>query len=117
MTDGFGPDVIIEAVGVPDTYRMAVEEVAHCGRVVYVGWAKEPVSYETRHFVHKEHDILGSRNSLDEFPKVIGMLLKREFPVDATVSTTVPLDCAADALDRWSRNPGAFTKILVEVNP
>jgi L-galactonate 5-dehydrogenase len=117
MTEGLGPDVVIEAVGVPDTYRMAVEEVAHTGRVVYVGWAKEPVAYETRHFVHKELDILGSRNSLDEFPQVIDMLLKREFPVDATISLTVPLDRAGDALERWSRAPEAFTKILVEVNP
>jgi hypothetical protein len=45
------------------------------------------------------------------------MLRKREFPVDATISLTVPIARAGDALERWSRTPGAFTKILVEVNP
>jgi len=30
-----------------------VEEVAFTGRVVYIGCAKEPVSYETRLFVQK----------------------------------------------------------------
>ncbi len=74
MTDGFGPDVVIEAVGTPQTYQLAVEEVAHTGRVVYIGWAKEPVSFETKGFVHKELDILGSRNYLGEFPAVIEML-------------------------------------------
>src|SRR3954471_4643143 len=51
LTDDRGPDVVIEAVGVPDTYRLAVDEVAHTGRVVYIGWAKEPVSFETKIFV------------------------------------------------------------------
>ena len=55
----------------PATFRMAVEEVAFTGRVVYIGYAKEPVDYETRLFVMKEIDILGSRNALDEFGTVI----------------------------------------------
>ena len=116
ITGAFGPDVIIEAVGIPDTYRMAVEEVAHTGRVVYIGWAKEPVSYETKHFVHKELDIMGSRNSLNEFPSVIEMLSKGAFPVDETISMTVPLSEAGDALRRWSESPQSITKILVQVD-
>ena len=116
ITNGLGPDVIIEAVGVPDTYRMAVEEVAYTGRVVYIGWAKEPVSYETKLFVHKELDIMGSRNSLTEFPAVIEMLSNGQFPAEETISITVPLEGTGDALQRWSEAPQAYTKILVEVN-
>ena len=116
LTDGLGPDVIVEAVGIPDTYRMAVEEVAHTGRVVYVGWAKEPISFETKFFVHKELDILGSRNSLAEFPAVIEMLSKREFPVAATISARVPLDEAGPMLRNWSESPQAYSKILVEMD-
>jgi threonine dehydrogenase-like Zn-dependent dehydrogenase len=116
LTAGLGPDVIVEAVGVPDTYRMAVEEVAHTGRVVYIGWAKEPVCYETKLFVHKELDILGSRNSLTEFPLVIEMLAQKNFPVESTISATVPLADAGDALNRWNAAPQSFTKILVEMD-
>jgi threonine dehydrogenase-like Zn-dependent dehydrogenase len=116
LTGGLGPDVVIEAVGVPDTYRMAVEEVAHTGRVVYIGWAKEPISYETKLFVHKELDILGSRNSLTEFPDVIAMLERKQFPVEATISATVSLAGAGDALTRWNAAPQDFTKILVEMD-
>jgi threonine dehydrogenase-like Zn-dependent dehydrogenase len=116
LTGGHGPDLVVEAVGIPDTYRMAVEEVAHTGRVVYIGWAKEPISYETKLFVHKELDILGSRNSLTEFPMVIEMLGKGKFPVEATISATVPLAETGAALDRWNAAPQSFTKILVEVD-
>ncbi len=116
LTDGRGPDVIIEAVGLPDTYRLAVEEVAHTGRVVYIGWTKQPVSYETKDFVHKELDILGSRNSLTEFPAVIEMLSQGKFPVEASISRTVALEDAGDALRRWNEAPQQYAKILVEVN-
>ena len=114
MTQGCGPDVVIEAIGTPATFRAAVEEVAFTGRVVYIGYAKELVSYETRLFVQKELDILGSRNALPEdFHAVITMLEQRKFPVDQAVSLVVPLEEAAQALRSWSENPSRFKKILV----
>jgi L-galactonate 5-dehydrogenase len=115
LTHGHGPDVVIEAVGTPETFRFAVDEVAYTGRVVYIGYAKEPVTYETKLFILKELDILGSRNSLTEFPSVIEMLQKRRFPVESTISATVPFPEAGQALAAWSQSPQSFTKILVEV--
>jgi threonine dehydrogenase-like Zn-dependent dehydrogenase len=116
LTNGHGPDVIIEAVGLPATYRMAIDEVAFTGRVVYVGYAKEPVTFETKLFVQKELDILGSRNSLDEFPEVIEMLRQGRFPVESTISKVVPLEAAGEALSAWASAPQTITKILVEVS-
>lgn len=116
LTDGRGPDVAIEAIGTPETFRTAVEEVAFTGRVVYIGYAKEPVSYETRLFVQKELDILGSRNALPEdFQAVIRLIEAGKFPVEKSVSMVVPLEEAGNALRAWSENPASFTKILVEV--
>ena len=117
LTEGRGPDVVIEAIGTPQTFRTAVEEVAFTGRVVYIGYAKEPVSYETRLFVQKELDILGSRNALPEdFRAVIHLLEGKKFPVDQAVSLVVPLEEAADALRSWSENPASFKKIMVSVD-
>ncbi|MEO6911948.1 MAG: zinc-binding alcohol dehydrogenase family protein [Edaphobacter sp.] len=116
ITDGRGPDVMIEAIGLPQTFRAAVEEVAFTGRVVYIGYAKEPVAYETRLFVQKELDILGSRNALPEdFREVIRMLEAKRFPVEDTVSAIVPMEDAARMLGEWSEAPGKFTKIMVEI--
>lgn len=117
MTEGRGPDVIMEAVGTPATFRAAVEEVAFTGRVVYIGYAKELVSYETRLFVQKELDILGSRNAQPEdFQAVIRLLLAGKFPIDQAVSLIVPLAEAAEALRSWSENPSRFTKIMVSLD-
>ena len=114
LTDGGGPDVVIEAVGTPATFRAAVEEVAFTGRVVYIEYAKEPVTYETKLFVQKELDVLGSRNAQPEgFRSVIRFLEAGKFPVEQVVSLVVPLHEAANALRSWSENPSRFTKILV----
>jgi len=117
LTNGLGPDVIIEAIGLPQTFRAAVEEVAFTGRVVYIGYAKEPVAYETRLFVQKELDIMGSRNALPEdFREVIRMLEDHRFPVDDAVSSVLPLADAPNALRAWSENPAGFTKIMISVD-
>jgi 2-desacetyl-2-hydroxyethyl bacteriochlorophyllide A dehydrogenase len=114
MTQGRGPDVVIEAIGMPATFRAAVEEVAFTGRVVYIGYAKEPVSYETKLFVQKELDILGSRNAQPEdFQAVIRILEAGTFPVDQAVSSIVSLEESPQALRSWSETPSRFRKTLV----
>ena len=116
LTNGHGPDVVIEAIGLPETYRAAVEEVAYTGRVVYIGWSKEQVTYETRSFVHKELDILGSRYALPEnFRDVIRMLEAHRFPVEDAVTHVVSIDETPKILESWSREPARFTKIMVDV--
>jgi 2-desacetyl-2-hydroxyethyl bacteriochlorophyllide A dehydrogenase len=116
LTDGHGPDVVIEAIGLPQTFRAAVEEVAFAGRVVYIGYAKEFVSYETRLFVQKELDILGSRNALPaDFHEVIAMLEAGKFPVEMAISKIVPLEEVPDVLVEWASDPWRFAKIMVQV--
>lgn len=116
LTYGRGPDVVIEAIGLPQMFRAAVEEVAFTGRVVYIGYAKEQVAYETRLFVQKELDILGSRNALPEdFREVIRLLEARRFPVEDAVTQIVPMDEAPGIFEEWSREPARFTKVMIEV--
>jgi threonine dehydrogenase-like Zn-dependent dehydrogenase len=116
LTGGDGPDVIIEAIGLPETFRMAVEEVAFTGRVVYIGYAKEPVAYETRLFVQKELDIMGSRNAQpQDFLDVMSMLEAGRFPVEQAVTAVVSLEEAPSILSKWSADPAAYTKIMIQM--
>jgi threonine dehydrogenase-like Zn-dependent dehydrogenase len=114
LTDGRGPDVIIEAIGLPQTFRAAVEEVAFTGRVVYIGYAKELVEYETRLFVQKEIDILGSRNALPEdFYEVIRMLEEKRFPVEDAITSIISPEDVPGALEAWSTDPTRIKKLMV----
>lgn len=115
FTQGFGPDVVIEAVGSPVMYVMAVEEVAFTGRVVCIGYAKSDVTFQTKLFVQKELDIRGSRNALPaDFRAVIHYLQQGKCPKETFISKVIPPEEALSALQVWSANPGKVFRILVE---
>ena len=115
MTSGFGPDVVIEAVGSTPTYQMAVDVVAFTGRVVCIGYAKSEVSFQTKYFVQKELDIRGSRNALpQDFRAVIHYMERRTCPVDRLISSEVTPEEAQKAMDEWAAAPGKVFRILTK---
>jgi len=117
LTRDEGPLVAVEAVGRPETFRQAVEEVAFAGRVVYIGYASRPVEYDTSLFVKKELDIRGSRNSMPvDFEQAIRLLEQGRIPVDAIVTKTVPFDRIGAVLADWDARPQQVTKIQVQVS-
>ena len=116
ITGGFGPDVVIEAVGSPMTYQMAVNEVAFTGRVVCIGYAKSEVSFQTKYFVQKELEIRGSRNAQpSDFRAVIHYLenAAQDAPIDQLITKVIKPEEALDTMRWWSENPGKVFRILV----
>jgi 2-desacetyl-2-hydroxyethyl bacteriochlorophyllide A dehydrogenase len=115
ITAGDGPDVVIEAVGAPATYQMAVAEVAFTGRVVCIGYAKTDIAFETKLFVQKELDIRGSRNAMPEdFRAVMEYLKRGACPIDRLISGVYPPERAEEAMQRWQAEPGKIFRLLIE---
>lgn len=115
ITNGQMPNVIIEAVGSPATYTMAVNEVAFSGRVICIGYAKADVSFHTKLFVQKELDIRGSRNALPEdFRGVVKYLERNSCPYDILISDVVKPENAAEAMEKWTASPAKVFRILVD---
>lgn len=116
LTQGFGADVVIEAVGSPATYVMAVDEVGFTGRVVCIGYAKSEVAFQTKYFVQKELDIRGSRNALPaDFRAVINYMETGDCPVEEFITKIVKPEGALEAMKEWEANPGKVFRILVEL--
>ena len=115
ITEGYGPDVVIEAVGSPSTYIMAVNEVGFTGRVVCIGYAKSEVSFQTKYFVQKELDIRGSRNALPaDFRAVIRYMEQGTCPKDELISKVTTPESALQTMQEWAAAPGKVFRILVE---
>ena len=116
FTSNAGPDVVIEAVGSPATYRLAVDVVAFSGRVVCIGYSKNEVTFQTALFVKKELDIRGSRNATPaDFEAVKKYLEHSGCPVDKLVSSIVSMDEAEEALKDWDEKPGRVFRILLKL--
>lgn len=113
-TGGDGVDVALEAVGLPQTFTQAVDLACFAGRVVYIGYSKAPVTYETKFFNLKELDIMGSRNAtMDDFLAVIRHLEAIGDAADALISKVFAFDDAEQALPYWDQNRNAL-KVVIE---
>ncbi len=111
-----GPHLSIEAAGQPASFRASVDAACFAGRVVYLGYAREPVAYETKRFVQKELNVLGSRNAMrEDFAAAAAWVAADPARARRMVTHTVAFAGAASALAMWEAQPGAVGKILVEV--
>ncbi|RHJ78001.1 zinc-binding alcohol dehydrogenase family protein [Parabacteroides sp. AM08-6] len=114
ITHKRGSDVIIEAVGRPDTYLAAISEVSFTGRVVYIGYAKTQVLFDTQYFVKKELDIRGSRNAMPcDFKAVMEYMKRGDSLVEEFITAVYPPEKVQEALDKWSDDPGKVFRILI----
>ncbi len=116
LTDDEGADVVIEAVGLPETFREAIGLACFAGRVVYVGYAKAEVSYDTKFFNLKELDIFGSRNATRaDFEAVITYLEKNAAAADSLISRVFPWAEADQAFDYWESVRDTTFKVMLEL--
>lgn len=117
ITGGIGPEVVIEAVGSVSTYRTAIDEAAFSGRVVFIGYSKNDVTFQTGLFVKKELNMYGSRNATTlDFEAVIRYLQKDNCPKDDLISACVKPEKAQEAMQKWAQEPGKVFRILVDFN-
>lgn len=114
LTRGQGVNVVIEAVGLTETFKKAIDLVCFAGRVVYIGYAKALVEYDTSLFVKKELDIKGSRNALDsEIKEVIKMVASRKIKIENLITQNYLLENLEEAFRFWDKHTEKVTKIII----
>src|SRR3954447_14611105 len=109
LTGGFGPDVVIEAVGRPETYRQAFDARDLAGTVVLVGVPNPTMTIELPLIEVFGHggtlksswygDCLPSR----DFPLLVDLLQSGRLDLDAFVSERIGLDAVEEAFARMER--------------
>ncbi|MEW1666827.1 S-(hydroxymethyl)mycothiol dehydrogenase [Streptomyces albidoflavus] len=106
LTDGFGADVVIEAVGRPETYRQAFYARDLAGTLVLVGVPTPEMNIELPLL-----DVFGRGGALKsswygdclpsrDFPMLIDLYLQGRLDLDAFVTETVGLDDVEEAFAR-----------------
>ncbi|MEV7418845.1 S-(hydroxymethyl)mycothiol dehydrogenase [Streptomyces sp. NPDC089919] len=118
LTEGNGADVVIDAVGRPETYRQAFYARDLAGTVVLVGVPTPEMKLELPLL-----DVFGRGGSLKsswygdclperDFPVLIDLYLQGRLDLDAFVSETIPLDGVEEAFHRMER--GEVLRSVVE---
>ena len=82
--------------------------------MVYIGYAKALVEYDTSLFVKKELDIKGSRNALDsEIKEVIKMVASRKIKIENLITQNYLLENLEEAFRFWDKHTEKVTKIII----
>lgn len=119
LTGGNGADVVIEAVGRPETYRQAFYARDLAGTVVLVGVPTPQMQLELPLL-----DVFGRGGALKsswygdclperDFPMLIDLYLQGRLDLDAFVSETIALDAVEAAFERMQRGEVLRSVVLI----
>jgi 2-desacetyl-2-hydroxyethyl bacteriochlorophyllide A dehydrogenase len=107
LTQGVGPDVVIEAVGSIPTYESAVAVVRRGGKILAYGAPPATADMKLRPFdiYAKELTIVGSyAGTYDTWPRAIELLAGGRFDPSLIVDSVRPLDEAVQAIEGLERD-------------
>jgi len=109
LTGGFGPDVVIDAVGRPETFCQAFDARDLAGTAVLVGVPDPSMTFEVPLIEVFGHggavksswygDCLPER----DFPLLVDLWQQGRFPLDAFVTERIALDGVEEAFHRMER--------------
>jgi S-(hydroxymethyl)mycothiol dehydrogenase len=119
LTDGNGADVVIEAVGRPETYKQAFYARDLAGTVVLVGVPTPEMQLDLPLL-----DVFGRGGSLKsswygdclptrDFPMLVGLHLQGRLPLEKFVSETIALDDVEPAFEKMQRGEVLRSVVLL----
>jgi S-(hydroxymethyl)mycothiol dehydrogenase len=119
LTEGNGADVVIEAVGRPETYKQAFYARDLAGTVVLVGVPTPEMTLELPLL-----DVFGRGGALKsswygdclpdrDFPMLTDLFLQGRLPLDTFVSETIALDAVEEAFAKMSRGEVLRSVVLL----
>jgi alcohol dehydrogenase/L-iditol 2-dehydrogenase len=98
--DGFGADVIIDAVGASGTIKQAMEMVRPAGQITKVGWGPQPMDFPIDPLVAKAATLQGSfSHNYRTWEAVIRLLAARKINLDPILSRVAPLNAWRECME------------------
>ncbi|WP_028801224.1 zinc-dependent alcohol dehydrogenase family protein [Streptomyces sp. 142MFCol3.1] len=114
LTDGLGADVVIEAVGVPQSFELCTRMVRPGGHVANVGVHGAPATLHLEDLWIKNVTITTGLVDTYSTPTLLRMAAAGRLPTTQLVSHTFPLDHMEEAYDVFARaaETGALKVVL-----
>ena len=114
LTDGLGADVVIEAVGVPESFEMCTRMVRPGGHVANIGVHGRPATLHLEDLWIKNVTITTGLVDTHSTPTLLRMAAAGRLPTSQLVTHTFPLDLMEEAYDVFSRaaDTGALKVVL-----
>ncbi len=120
LTGGFGPDVVIDAVGRPETFRQAFDARDLAGTAVLVGVPSPAMVLELPlieifgHGGQIKSSWYGDCLPERDFPLLVDLWQQGRFPLDKFVSERIGLDAVEEAFHKMERGEVLRSVVVLE---
>jgi len=113
LTDGRRVDLAVEAVGVDETIRTAIDCVRKGGSVTLIGNVSPQVTLPLQKVVSRQIRLQGSCASAGEYPQAIDFMASGKIQVKPLITAVAPLEEGPRWFERlYSREPNLMKVIL-----
>lgn len=115
ITGGRMAEVVMEASGANEAIRSCLDIVSYAGKIVLTGWPKQETLLPTNLITTKEVDVLGGRNSKNEFPEALALMESGKVNIKAVLSKVIGIDEVPEAVREMSAYPERYLKIVAMI--
>jgi L-gulonate 5-dehydrogenase len=114
-TGGDGANVVVEAVGLPQTIESTIDLVSDAGRIVILGVTKKRFALRGVDITKKELTIFGSRNNLGRFQEVINFVAVNQDLVELMITHQFPFEETVAAFELADQQPDKLCKAVIVI--
>jgi len=110
---GGGVDIALEAIGKPETIRLAYDSVRVGGRLCVVGYSAEPVTLPFSKMMFYELEVVGSLGCRPaDYPEVIELVRSGRVALGPLVTARYPLEKIHEGFDALRAGQGLRSIVL-----
>lgn len=113
ITNGKGPDVVIDAAGFSNTYDFAVSCCKKGGKIVALGYNGTNLDFPITKLIFKEIQLLGSTGFAEESSMVFDYISNGKIKLDKIITNKFPLEQTQKAFEAVHNG----SEIKVIINP
>lgn len=110
-----GPDVAVDATGIPSLIETAVSAVRRGGRVVVAGLGPGAIDLDVRSLVLYERTVMGSLGYNRDIPRVLDLVAAGRLDATPLLSAVHPLHDALAVFEELDAARGAQLKVLLSM--
>ncbi len=110
---GGGADIAIEAIGKPQTIRLAFDSLRKAGRLCILGYCSEEIMLPASRIMYYEMEVVGSLGCRPvDFPPLLELVRLGKIQLEPIVTNKLPLSEINKALDYTRQGVGLRTLVL-----
>jgi L-iditol 2-dehydrogenase len=113
LTEGRGADLVIEAVGIDETVRTAIDCARKGGTVTLVGNVSAEVTLPLQKVVTRQMRLQGSCASSGEYPKAIELVSSGRIRVKPLITAVAPLEDGPRWFERLYSREANLMKVVL----